>query len=427
MHKRLGRGAGLAAIAAVLCASSALGGVNRWTTHWPSEAYARQVVIDPVNSDFVYAPTDSGLFKSGDGGLSWKNLLRDVNVHCVAIDPETASVQVGTANGILASTDGGASWSSRLAAHAIETLVFGPQHTTYAADFDYPNPSTLYKSADDGTTWTAVALPFPMLPGSLVIDPTRPSTLYAGISPAEFATTFFHVTKSLDGGVTWSTLDVLTHGALVMDPQNPATLYVGDDGGVSKSLDSGSTWSYLSSPDLTGLDVVALAFDPSNPSTLYAGTYDAGVFRSIDGGASWKKFGAGLPHEFVYSLSIDSTGKRLHAVGVIDGVFDYQIFTGALDLAVGSDNASLLLFTDADAHLTFRSVDNAGDSTSVGPYGPYSGWFPTAVADGSDGLTRVLWNNPDGSAALWLYGASGNQASFRLGPVQGWKAVDVAA
>jgi photosystem II stability/assembly factor-like uncharacterized protein len=106
MHERRSRITGLAALAAVLCAASAFAGVNRWTTHWPSEAYASQVVIDPVNSDVVYAPTDSGIFKSGDGGLSWKNLLQDVNVHCVAIDPETASVQVGTANGILSSTDG---------------------------------------------------------------------------------------------------------------------------------------------------------------------------------------------------------------------------------------------------------------------------------------------------------------------------------
>src|SRR4029077_4495817 len=78
--------------------------------------------------------------------------------------------------------------------------------------------------------------------------------------------------------------------------------------------------------------------------------------------------------------------------------------------------------------LVFRTVDNSGNSSSAGPYGPYAGWFPSAFADGSDGRAGVLWNNLDGSAALWLVDSQGgNQASYRLGPVQGWTAVDVAA
>ena len=68
-----------------------------------------------------------------------------------------------------------------------------------------------------------------------------------------------------------------------------------------------------------------------------------------------------------------------------------------------------------------------GNFSSSGPFGPYVGWDPRAVADGSDGLTRVLWTNADGSAALWLVGPEGNQASYRIGPLGGWTAVDVAA
>jgi hypothetical protein len=170
--------------------------------------------------------------------------------------------------------------------------------------------------------------------------------------------------------------------------------------------------------------VVALVVDPRSSNTIYAGT-DQGVFRSTEGGAGWSGFNAGLGNSYVSSLTIDRTGRMLHTGG--NGVFDYQIFSGALDLSVGTDNESRLLFTDPDGHLVFRTVDSAGNSASDGPYGPYSGWLPAAFADASDGLTRVLWNNLDGSAALWLYGSQGNQASYRLGPVEGWTAADAAA
>lgn len=98
----------------------------------------------------------------------------------------------------------------------------------------------------------------------------------------------------------------------------------------------------------------------------------------------------------------------------------------ARDLSVGTDNRAHLLFTDLDNRAVFRSFDNSGSSTSDGPHGPYGGWNAKAIADGSDGLTRVLWNHFDGSAALWLLGPEGSLASFRYGPVPGWTAVDVS-
>jgi Tol biopolymer transport system component len=100
--------------------------------------------------------------------------------------------------------------------------------------------------------------------------------------------------------------------------------------------------------------------------------------------------------------------------------------SGAQDLSVGTDNRTRLLFIDLDNRAGFRSFDNSGSSTSSSPHGPYSGWNARAVADGSDGLTRVLWSHFDGSVALWLLGPTGNLASSRYGPVAGWTAVDVS-
>ena len=97
-----------------------------------------------------------------------------------------------------------------------------------------------------------------------------------------------------------------------------------------------------------------------------------------------------------------------------------------ISLDVGTDNQAHLLFADLDNRVVFRSFDSSGNSTSSGPHGPYSGWYARAVADGSDGLTRVLWNNLNGLAALWLLGPTGNQASYLYGRAAGWTAVDVS-
>jgi photosystem II stability/assembly factor-like uncharacterized protein len=428
-----------------LFASTALAGVNRWTTHWPDGVGASSVAIDPLNSDVVYVGTDSGVLRSGNGGISWSDpsngALGRVNVHCVAIDPETSSVHLGRATGILASTDGGATWSNRLSASAIYNIVFGSAHTSYAADYDdssyyysTPSPSTLYKSSNEGDAWAGAKAPFNIVPGTLLVDPTQPSTLYAVAytGPTYRATSVFH--KSVDGGSTWTQSSITGGNALAIDPQNPATIYYGSNGGVFKSTDGGSTWASSTSAQL-GF-VTALAVDPRNSKTIYAGT-NAGMARSADGGSTWTAFNAGLGDSpYISGLAIDRSGSKLHIASFTasstassSAVFDYQVFfSGALDLTVGSDNKTRLVLTGADSHLTLRTLDNAGNSTSVGPYGPYSDWFPIAVADNPDGLTRVLWNNLDGSAALWFVNAQGgNQASYRLGPVPGWTAVDVAS
>ncbi len=317
--------------------------------------------------------------------------LPRTKAYSVAVDPVAPStILAGTAGGLFKSNDRGASWSGSLLASSIYSLVFSPQtpSTIFGADIDYstyyPNPSSVHKSTDAGATWSSISTSFPITPGSLAVDPMNPSTLYAGN--------------------IW--------------------------GGVYKSLDSASSWHQvgnLSAP------VYAVVIDPRNPSTLYAaGGTDSprgirwGVFRSTDGGVNWSEFSTGLGSRFVISLAIDRTGTRLHA-GTYDGVFDYQIFPGAaLDLSVGTDNTAHLLFSDLENRLVIRNFDSSGNSTSDGSYGPYSGWYARAVADGSHGLTRVLWNNLDGTAALWLLGPTGNRPSYRYGPAAGWTAEDVS-
>ena len=119
--------------------------------------------------------------------------------------------------------------------------------------------------------------------------------------------------------------------ALVVNPATPATLYAGTDGdGIFKSTDGGVTWRARST-GLTNPRVTTLVIDPSTPATLYAGTEpaqapteDGGVFKSVDGGVTWSQRSTGLPSSGVRIsvLKIDpATPSTLYAVTNGDGIF----------------------------------------------------------------------------------------------------------
>ena len=85
-----------------------------------------------------------------------------------------------------------------------------------------------------------------------------------------------------------SGLGALQVFALAIDPVSPSTLYAGTrDNGIFKSVDGAATWTAASN-GLTETRVFAIAVDPKTPSTLYAGTNGSGVFKSTDGAATWK-------------------------------------------------------------------------------------------------------------------------------------------
>jgi photosystem II stability/assembly factor-like uncharacterized protein len=151
---------------------------------------------------------------------------------------------------------------------------------------------------------------------AIAVDPTNPDVVYVGASNGA---TYYgeHGTlvgtgifRSTNGGYTFvptnSGLPSLVVTALVVDPSNPNVLYAGlDGGGVAKTTNAGASYTPVNN-GLPSLDVYALAIDPVTPTTLYAGLDAGGVYRSLDGGATWTA-SSGLFSATVYGLTVDPT------------------------------------------------------------------------------------------------------------------------
>jgi photosystem II stability/assembly factor-like uncharacterized protein len=89
------------------------------------------------------------------------------------------------------------------------------------------------------------------------------------------------VFHSVDAGENWTAInggltDPYLH-ALAVDPTTPTTLYAGTNGGVFQSTDAGGSWTAINA-GRTSFFVVSLALDPVTPTTVYAGTTGGGVF-----------------------------------------------------------------------------------------------------------------------------------------------------
>lgn len=184
----------------------------------------------------------------------------------------------------------------------------------------------LWKTTNAGTTWTPIfdhEKSYSI--GVVVVDPKNPNIVWAGTGENNAQRSVSYgdgVYKSIDGGRTWKNvgLEESEHiGKIVIDPRNSDVVYVaaqgplwsgGGDRGLFKTTDGGATWKkVLDGGDWSGVSDVVL--DPRNPDVLIASTWQrirrqwgyiaggpqSGVYRSTDGGATWKKSQSGLPKQ----------------------------------------------------------------------------------------------------------------------------------
>ena len=184
--------------------------------------------------------------------------------------------------------------------------------------------SNVWKTDNRGTTWTPIFDDHPSYStGSIAIDPADSNVIWLGTGENTSQRSVGWgdgVYKSLDGGRTWTNTGLRTSehiGQILIDPRDPDVAYAaamgglwapGGDRGLFKTTDGGECWrAVLEISEHTG--IADVAFDPRDPDVLYAVAYqrrrhvgvlvaggpESGVWKSVDGGETWRDITAGLP------------------------------------------------------------------------------------------------------------------------------------
>ncbi len=310
------------------------------------DLYPVALAIDPVAPTNVYAATDGGgILKSTDGGRNWRPTNRglvNAGVRVLAVDPRTPStLYAGTAKGgIFKSTDAGDSWHTAnaglgdVAPFDVTALVLDPRtpSTIYMSwrGSTYGTPSDVYKSVNGGETWvsTSFGLPDDRDVVGLAVAPETPQVIYASVSRMHGV-----IYRTSDGGRTWALASPSSNlgEVLAVDPQAADIVYASgvlrrEGLGIFKSTDGGRSWRPIN-VGLTSFHVNAVAIDPRTPTTVYLGTMEwpnqrrGGVFKSIDGGKTWRPMNAGLTDLHIEALAIDPQTSSTIYAATRDGVF----------------------------------------------------------------------------------------------------------
>jgi photosystem II stability/assembly factor-like uncharacterized protein len=326
--------------------------VNRGTTWEPvfdSEgSYSIGcITIDPNNPSTVWVGTGEnvsgrhvaygdGVYKSLDGGKSWKNMGLGSSEHIgmIAVDPRDSNVVYvaaqgplwapGGDRGLYKTTDGGANWELVLSAGEYTgvnevhldprnpDVLFAATHQRFrnvAALMDGGPESGIHKSTDGGRTWRELTSGIPKEDKGkigLAISPVDPDVVYATIELAQRTGGFW---RSTDSGETWEKRsDEVYSGTgphyyqeIFASPHDVDTVYQVAPT-LHRTTDGGKTMQPVRNQHVHG-DYHAMVFDPADPDYLMIGS-DGGVYETFDGLESWKFF-ANMPITQFYKVAVD--------------------------------------------------------------------------------------------------------------------------
>ena len=225
----------------------------------------------------------------------------------------------------------------------------------------------VFKTNDNGVTFQPIFDKQPMLSiGALAVAPSDSDVVWIGTGEANDRNSSDWgdgVYRSTDSGETWENVglrDSRTIARIVVDPKKPEVAYVaamgnlwkdGGEHGLFKTTDAGKTWKLIlhaSSPHDAHTGCGDVALDPANVQIVYAALYArqrtpwsfasgpsvtggedvGGIFKSTDGGGTWKKLGGGLPGQTGrIGLAVSASDPKV----VMAVVQSYEGGIGALD------------------------------------------------------------------------------------------------
>ncbi|HRX00936.1 MAG TPA: glycosyl hydrolase, partial [Cyclobacteriaceae bacterium] len=274
-----------------------------------------KILIDPRNSNVVLvaaegplwsAGGDRGLYKTTDGGKTWKLALKideNTGVTDIEFDPSTPDVVYAAA------------YQRRR--HTWSLMAGGPQ-------------SGIYKSTDNGDTWRQVKTGLPsgdMGKIGLAVTAANPNLVFATIEADEKNRGFY---RSTDKGESWEKRNSYISGGtgphyyqeIEASQTNPDLIYQMDVF-LHVTRDGGKSFDYLGTGREKHSDNHAMWIDRDNGQHMLAGT-DAGLYESFDEGTTWRHF-ENLPVSQFYKLALDNT---LPFYNVVAGAQDLGTLIG---------------------------------------------------------------------------------------------------
>lgn len=308
------------------------------------------VQVDTKNPGTMYVSFGAGnMWKTTNNGLTWKAIFENqpsLAIGDIAIAPSNSSViYIGTG-----------------------VSLKKPRNFTM--------PGTgVYRSDDAGETWKHLGLDDSWHIGEIVVHPTNADIVYVAVLGHFWSTNHNRgVYRTLNGGINWEHVlyvdDRTGANDIVISPTDPNRLYAsmwennpgvnGTNSNVYRSSDGGKTWSKADNgfPIDEGKGRIGLAVSQTNPDKVYAfmdhrgkdeGKGAAEIYRSIDGGLTWKK-----THE-----------DELHFLSVIGWYFadiyvapddDDEIFALGVRLAHSTDGGKTFSYIGGDVFHLFPSI-----------------------------------------------------------------------
>ena len=319
--------------------------------------------VNPENHSEIYVAVSAGnIWKTTNNGTTWSPVFDNYGAYaigCLKMDPDNPYViwtgtgennyqrQLGYGDGVYKSEDGGASWKNMglKDSRQIGMIEIDPRNSDVvyvAAEGSIWGPGGergLYKTTDGGKTWNKV-LDISENTGinNIIMDPRNPDVLYAtseqrrrhvytkiGGGPESA------VYKSKDAGKTWDKImkglpsgDIGGMG-IAISPVNPDILYLimeaaGETSGFFRSLNRGASWEKMSSHASSGQYYNEIYCDPENVDKVYSVETISQV--TLDGGKTWNSVGNNQRHVDDHALWIDPDDTKHFYIGGDGGIYE---------------------------------------------------------------------------------------------------------
>ena len=412
------------------------------------------IAIDPQNQNIWYVTMgSSGIWKTENSGVTWKPVFdseKSFSIGCVTIDPDNHFVVwIGTGenvggrhmsfgDGIYKSENGGKTWKNMglKASEHISKIIIHPENSDVlwvAAQgplWSKGGERGLYKSEDGGKTWNKTLGDDEWVGVTdILIDPRNPDQLYAATWQRHRTVAAYMgggpgsgIHKSTDGGETWKQLKMglptsnMGKIGLAISPQKPDVLYAAIEldrrqGGVYRTEDRGESWEKQS-------DAVAGATGPHYYQELWASPHkfdriylaDNQMQVSDDGGKKFRRMKNTFKHVDNHALAFRKNDPNYLLVGCDGGV--YESFDLEQNWRFMANLPTLQFYKVAvdDAEPFYNVYGGTQDNNSLG--GPSRtdnvhgirnyDWFMTLFADGHQ--SAIEPGNPNIMYAEWQQG-----------------------